>query len=135
MVKVTFGKNQIIYVEDISKYLSWKSSFIEKMIDHCKVLSVIREYYTEKPRLDLVYQMCDLICDHEDVYHVEIKVRVNNEDIFMKDLVNMMELCFNSIKSCTLTSGDKNMFYFRDGFSNPSLSLDDNFQIKENWDD
>ena len=55
MKKVRFGRNQIIYVENISKYLSWPSSFIEKTINHCKILSVIREYYTEDPRLDLVY--------------------------------------------------------------------------------
>ena len=135
MKKVRFGRNQIIYVENISKYLSWPSSFIEKTINHCKVLSVIREYYTENPRLDLVYKICDLVCDHEDVYHVDIQFRSDNEDVFVKDLINMMELCFNSIKSCNTTSGDKNMFYFRDGFFNPSLSVDDNFHIKENWND
>ena len=136
MKKVQFGTNQVIIVENISKYLLWPSSFIENLIKHREDLSIVREYYIHVTRSDNIYklyQICDTICVHEDVYHVDILIKHNTDDLFVTDMTNMMQICFDSVKSCTFDYGDTNMFFFRDGFSNPSLSID-NFQIKENWD-
>jgi len=134
MKRVRFGENEIRIVENISKYLLWPSSFIQTVETSSEKLSNIREYYDEKPKIDLIYKMCEIIVDHEDVYHVDIHFRNNNKEKFINSFINSIESVFSCSKSCKLLISNENVLYFRDGFSNPSLSLDENFRIKENWD-
>lgn len=136
MKEVTFGEDKIIIIENISKYLSWPSSFIETLEVNCHILSEMREIHNEKPNLDLIYKTCKSIVNHVDVYHVDIYLKNNNKDKFTLSLFKLVKLAFNSYsKSCRLLIGNKNKMYFRDKYSNPSLSLDENFRIEEHWDE
>ena len=71
--------------------------------------------------------------DHEDVYHVDIFFNEKNEEKFITHLINFMEIAFNSLKSCNVVKSNHNKLYFKDGFSNPSLSIDEHFKIEEHW--
>ena len=103
-------------------------------LEYCKVLSNIRASYTELRKSHVVAKICEMTCAHEDIYHVDIYVDKNNTEEFIRDFVNSMECVFNASKSCNLIVSNKNILLFEDGFSNPSMSLDHNFQIKERWD-
>lgn len=133
MKKVHFGENETRVIDDISKYLLWPSSFPEELLRNSTVLSHIRERYVEKNRSRVVSQICELICDHTDVYHVDIYVNKDSNERFVFDLVNSMECVFQASKGCTLSMSNKTLFCFKDGFSNPSISIDDNFKLEENW--
>lgn len=134
MKQVRFGENKVILIDNISKYLLWPSSFIQTIETGSEVFSNLREFHEEKPKLDMIFKTCEIIADHDDVYHVDIYFNENNKEKFIIQLINSMECVFSSSKSCKLITSEKNILYFQDGFSNPSLSLDENFRIKENWD-
>lgn len=133
MKRVSFGENTVIIIEDISKYLLWPSSFIQNVEVSSRILSEIREIHNEKPNLNLIYRICEIIVDHDDVYHVDIHLRNNTTEKFIVTLSNCMECIFSHSKSCNLLIGSSNKMYFKDGYSNPSLSLDENFRIEEHW--
>jgi len=133
MKSVRFGENSVIIVENISKYLLWPSSFIQTIEVSSHILSDLREIHNEKPKLDLIYKICENMVDHDDVYHVDIHLKNNNTEKFITTFVSFIECVFNSSKTCSIIISNKNILYFKDGFSNPSLSLDENFRIEENW--
>lgn len=123
----------MIRVDNISKYLSWPSSFIETLVKNLRDICLTRETYNEKPHLDRVFGMVSRLCDHEDVYHVDIYVDKNNSEVFLRHLYNSMECTFCSYKKSNVIIGDKTLFCFKDGYSNPSF--DENFVVRENWDE
>lgn len=130
MKKVRFGKDTIIPIDNISKYLSWESSFNERLLRHLEGLSYVREMYNEKRNTPLLIYHLNMICSHEDVYHVDIYLKRETSEQFMLDLANNMELVF-SCKSSSVHIGDKTLFCFLDGFSNPIF--DELFSVKERW--
>lgn len=133
MKRVTFGPIDIVEVENISKYLLWGSSFFVTLIRSLEDISFTREIYNEKRYIDRVADMVKKICDHEDVYHVDIFIDRNNTDDFIKDLTNLMDCSFGSCKDSNIIIGDKTLFWFKDGYSNPSF--DENFRVEINWED
>ena len=133
MKKVSFGENKVLIVENISKYLLWSSSFISTVETSSEIFSYLREVHTEKSKLELISNTCEILSDHEDVYHVDIFFNEKNEEKFITHLINFMEIAFNSSKSCNVVKSNHNKLYFKDWFSNPSLSIDEHFKIEEHW--
>lgn len=107
---VTFGNIEVIEIESIL---------------------FTREIYNEKRYMDRIVNMVSNICEHEDVYHVDIYIDRKNKEDFIKDLSNIMELTFGASKNSNIIIGDKTKFCFKDGYSNPSF--DQNFLIEVDW--
>ena len=131
-MNVSFGNNTIVFVENVSKYYLWSSSFIEHLRRYTKNISFIRESYKEED----IRRLSDLIIEiskHEDVSHVDIYIDKNNNDKFIFDMVSMLYKIFDHYdnKSANIVQCDYNLFCFYDGYSNPSL--DENLKIEERW--
>lgn len=131
MKKVTFGPIDTVYVENVSKYFLWESSFYVTLIRSLESILFTREIYNEKRYLERVVQMVSKICDHEDVYHVDIYIDKNNKEDFIKDLSNIMDCTFGASKNSNVIIGETTRFCFKDGYSNPSF--DQNFKIDIDW--
>lgn len=133
MKKVRFGENKIKIIENISKYLLWEKSLMTDIKLASEILYSLKDMYVENPNFDIIYKTCDMISEHEDLYHVDLYFNKNNTDIFFNHIKQCIEFVFGFSKhGLNIIESKRNILYFKDGFSNPSLSLDD-FLIKENW--
>lgn len=131
MKSLTFGKTEIIKVENISKYLLWNSSFYMTLIRCLENISFTREIYNEKRHMNRIVNTVSDICNHDDVYHVDIYIDKGNKEDFITDLSNIMELTFGAAKSSNVIISNKTKFCFEDGYSNPCF--DENFMIDVRW--
>lgn len=134
MKTVTFGEIQINQVQNVSLYLGHHRGFLNTMQRSMLRLRDIKNMY-EDSRYNNMKQMVQVvqrIVEHEEVDSVEIRIGdgcVSN--VFMKDLLTMIEYAFNTKKTASVTRGGETLVLFKDGMSNPSF--DETLQCTENW--
>ena len=133
MKKVRFGENTIIEVENISKYLKWNSSFSESLIRNIRLLSLLKNKYTENRRLKDLSDIIKMICEHADLKSIDIILKRNDNDLFFKDFSCIMKIVMDTYSlEYTLNYGCKNEFHFNDEFEDHFFGEDMEYMMIDN---
>jgi len=128
---VTFGDNEVFAIENISCYTN-ESSFFNLLLCNMSYLKGIRELYVYRrfSRMSKMAEVTSMITNYENINHVDIIVKQCESDIFMKDLVLMIECGFTDYKnkSCTISLGNKTSLTFQDEMGN-LICIDQNLDL------
>jgi len=135
MKSVTFGMDEIFYVDNISDYLVPKNGSLHLIKKTMEEINGMRSDYVIDRNSTLI-KMAMLIrelIDHNDIKGLVIYAPECIDDRFSKNLVCMLTTCFKLHKTCDILKSSKLSFQFLDGISNPSVNQ--YLDCKENWED
>ena len=127
---VTFGKNQIIYVENVSRYFNTNPMGFFNVIEyHFNSLENVKTMpFDEKNKLQEMARICYLISNNKGIKKVSFKLSKKCSNEYFQNVVTMLQCGLNSNEIVCEYSLDKNnSICFYDEFIH--ISVDDNFKI------
>ena len=132
MKTVTFGKNKIINIENVSYYMD-PMSLTNVLSFHCDSLRTLKkEYlYGRDKKLRDMARLSYLISNNNSILRVSINTKDEYDgDIFMKDLIEMLKCGFEENNTEFIVVNDnENSFCFTGEFIN--VKLDQNMECFE----
>ena len=127
---VTFGKNQIIYIENVSRYFNPDPmSFFNTIEYHLNSLGSVKTMpFDEKNKMQEMARICYLISHNKSIQKVSFTLSEKCSNEYFQNVVTMLQCGLNSNEiECEYSLDKNNSICFYDEFIH--ISVDDNFTI------